>query len=471
MLSTGCVSGAVQLDLSLLVSLFAAVIPLTIQLEREEIKATVVNSFGISTFDLCVILPKLKLQCLLLIMVLLRSPVVTLSKAATGIIRPLSNLLVLPCSSTALLMTALQCFGQAAACFPTSLPTVGQSGLVRLLAMFEEEVTWMTQKSDQLATTSFSSVRKSNIKEYSSLVLRTVETVLLCCSPMLSKSLRESFESLVAEALVCVCKGVLSPSLLKTHPPWSGDRRVKRSVVELIRCDLDLQAALLRLALTEIQAPHPDGHISGNIALLRRTAEICSQLSYHTWGTHTSFDAISFEACRVLLVINSILHPSILSLPNNFMKSNASKNLIFEQRELFNGSQRVRAETKSEGMTVTAFISDSDANMFGKRKRAEYEDIPSLSVDRNTTDTIDATTAVSSSSSSSSSSMISTLALSGAPKEFFETDWSAKKISTIESKQTFFEDGRKNRGDMEQEQDEEDVFELPMMDVDAAPDV
>ena len=66
------------------------------------------------------------------------------------------------------------------------------------------------------------------------------------------------------------------PPLVDQTVPWSSDRRVRRAPVEKIRCDMELQVATLRLAVTELLAPHPDGSMSGNITLVKRAAELCS---------------------------------------------------------------------------------------------------------------------------------------------------------------------------------------------------
>jgi len=101
-----------------------AVLPLYVQVEREDSRSTVVNSCGVSTADLALVLPQLKLHTLRLLSALLRVPHLGLSKVGSALIRPLSSVLATPTSSQREIAAALHCFSQAGACFPTLLPKV-----------------------------------------------------------------------------------------------------------------------------------------------------------------------------------------------------------------------------------------------------------------------------------------------------------------------------------------------------------
>lgn len=101
--------------------------------------------------------------------------------------------------------------------------------------------------------------------------------------------------------------------LVDTITPWTSDRRVRRASVERIRCNVELQATILRLAVTELLAPHPDGCMSGNITLVKRAAELCSYqatvVDLKTFGvleiglksrafSSSIYSSLSFEANR-----------------------------------------------------------------------------------------------------------------------------------------------------------------------------
>jgi hypothetical protein len=90
---------------------------------------------------------------------------------------------------------------------------------------------------------------------------------------------------------------------------------VRRAPVERIRCNVELQASMLRLAITELLAPHPDGCMSGNITLVKRAAELCSyQANVVDLKTFSSleigpksrafsssiYSSLSFEANRLI---------------------------------------------------------------------------------------------------------------------------------------------------------------------------
>ena len=221
MLSCGCLCGGVQIDLQALTTLFGAVLPLSVPLEREESRSTIINSSGISNVDLALILPVLKRQTLRCMSALMKSPRLTLSKAASGIIRPLCSLLALPCASDALQADTFGCFTQAAGCFPTLVPTIGSVGVASLLSLLEREIRMITASADKTSSLSAaergssSSSTESVSSGRSVMVMSTVESILLFCGGLLPRAIRESVELLVAEALVCLCKGIVQPSLGK----------------------------------------------------------------------------------------------------------------------------------------------------------------------------------------------------------------------------------------------------------------
>lgn len=109
MLTIGCASGAVQINLLPLSSIIGTVLPLTIYFGREDSHCTVVNESGISSLDLALILPQLKLSTLEVISALLLYPLATLSKIASDIIVPLSNLVALQSTSKTVLEASLVC--------------------------------------------------------------------------------------------------------------------------------------------------------------------------------------------------------------------------------------------------------------------------------------------------------------------------------------------------------------------------
>ena len=130
MLGNGCISGAVQLELTPIAALLSTLLPFNIQVDRESSKSTVINANNISIYDLSLILPQLKLNCLRFLSSLLRSSSLSLSKIGTGVLRPLSVLLAMPSPSVDLTASTLACFSQATSCFPTLLPRVAIGGII-----------------------------------------------------------------------------------------------------------------------------------------------------------------------------------------------------------------------------------------------------------------------------------------------------------------------------------------------------
>ena len=109
MLTIGCVSGAVQVNLRPLSAIIGTVLPLTIYFGREDSHCTVINESGISSLDFALILPQLKLSTLNVISALLLYPFCTLSKIASEIIVPVSNLIAMQSTSKMVLEASLVC--------------------------------------------------------------------------------------------------------------------------------------------------------------------------------------------------------------------------------------------------------------------------------------------------------------------------------------------------------------------------
>ena len=68
-------------------------------------------------------------------------------------------------------------------------------------------------------------------------VFDAVETLLLFCGPMLPAAVREAVEGALAQALVCLGKGVM--------PPQRGDKRMRRAPCEILRQVFTMQACVL----------------------------------------------------------------------------------------------------------------------------------------------------------------------------------------------------------------------------------
>lgn len=81
-----------------------------------------------------------------------------------------------------------------------------------LLELFEKEVSAMTVSSDKLAT---AAKPFTHDQRRSTLIVSTVEATICSCGPLLPKQFRTTVEILIAETLLCLCKGIMQPSLGK----------------------------------------------------------------------------------------------------------------------------------------------------------------------------------------------------------------------------------------------------------------
>ena len=125
-------------------------------------------------------------------------------------------------------------------------------------------------------------------------LLDTCEKLLLFVGPYLPEKARLLLETCVADSLVCLHRGIQSPRI-------STDRRLKRGQVETLRMSPRLQVSILQLSCAELLSPHNGGYLSGNAALLKSVAQSC--LVYPELNT---------VAARVLLVVNAVLHPTVV---------------------------------------------------------------------------------------------------------------------------------------------------------------
>lgn len=127
-------------------------------------------------------------------------------------------------------------------------------------------------------------------------VMEAVETLLLYCGALLPNTLREAIQAAIAEGLLCMSKGCL--------PAATNDKKLKRAPSESLRHQPTLQALLLRLAATEVMTPAAGGILSGNVTILQRASEAALRQR-----------ETSNEAARCLLIVETILQPSMVSIP------------------------------------------------------------------------------------------------------------------------------------------------------------
>ena len=290
MLSLGLTSGAAQVNYSFILNMFRSVLPYNPSINKEDSKLLVPIANDMSTYDIVLILPQIKLRCLSLMSVVFRSPAPGLSKMGSGILYPLSSLICLPYTTKLLMTAAISCFGQAAACFPSLIPISGELGFEVIVGFFNTQVEYMTSleilsdnETDERRGNSGSGIsgghsNSGNIMEPRDgpLILGVVEAILLHCGQRMDRRKRDNIEKMIAVALLCLCKGIVHPSVVNIpgQSAWSSDRRLKRSSFEPIRCNSKLQLALLRLSMMEVLSPKCDGSVGGNIALLKKAAEI-----------------------------------------------------------------------------------------------------------------------------------------------------------------------------------------------------
>jgi len=126
-----------------------------------------------------------------------------------------------------------------------------------------------------------------------------MEALLLYSGPMIPPKMREHIEISLAQALLCLNKGVLP-----LQPP---NRHLKRCLSpEALRQSPTLQKLIIQLSMTDVLTPGSDSVVSGNMSLLRSVCQSCLLQS-----------DTSVDAARALCVIDAVLFPSAVTLPAN----------------------------------------------------------------------------------------------------------------------------------------------------------
>lgn len=297
------------------------------------------NENGLSTLDLAALVPKLKIQSLRLLSALLATRNPGLLRLSSALSDPLlSMLLDTECiqAGSALAVPVLSALtGVLQACPATALRGSAHKSLQSILEQFRAVVNTLTQSrtsvvhgaSSELAGVGDPSVEdlstpdvtsgednvvaadsaNSSLSLYSmdfvvyfTCLSRTVESLLLLhCGPMLPAKMREHIEITLAQALLCLTKGVLP-----LQPP---NRHLKRCLSpEVLRQSPALQKLILQLCVADALTPSTDGIVSGNLSLLRSVCQSCLLQSDTT-----------LEAVRALCVIDAVLFPSAITLPAN----------------------------------------------------------------------------------------------------------------------------------------------------------
>eukprot|EP00607_Mallomonas_marina_P006605 CAMPEP_0182434354 /NCGR_PEP_ID=MMETSP1167-20130531/69347_1 /TAXON_ID=2988 /ORGANISM="Mallomonas Sp, Strain CCMP3275" /LENGTH=553 /DNA_ID=CAMNT_0024624149 /DNA_START=591 /DNA_END=2252 /DNA_ORIENTATION=- len=416
MLLCGCVSGAVSLDLSPVLSMLSAVLSLQVDASLSDPKSIIQNDHGLSAVDLSVILAELKIHSISLLRTLLLTPRPALLKSSVSICRIVN--ILMNCRETHTLSSvsglAVQVMALAVKCFPTvATQTGGKSGISVLVDMFLRETSLLVRSQSGVAANTLISVTgkgvasDSNGMGTSSLdnsgsaggtpagaeaVMDAIEELLLVGSALLEEQLRVCVEVGTGQLLLCLCKGVMLPMAV--------DRRLKRYRCELIRCQPHLQSKVLQLATTELQTSHRNGAIGGNLPYLRRAAEACLGQA----------ETISV-ARRALLAIETLIHPVAAVLPPMPMqilvdgrlkqRSEASFSTTGSGVELVVGSEsRVSAEEYTDRSSTSGVKRNQDVVTFEshangkKRKTKETEEKQSNSSEGDQSEEVAAVTEV-----------------------------------------------------------------------------
>jgi hypothetical protein len=167
-----------------------------------------------------------------------------------------------------------------------------------------------------------------SIEHTTCLLLRTLEAFVLHMSCYLpTTSARTLIESIVRSCLECLCKGV--------QQVVSGtDKRIRWAPhVEVVRRSVCVQREVLQLAVTEVMAPSKTGILSANVSLLKAAAQclMASRGSVHGQDEDVS---VSREAARVLLVVGSLLHPTVVP----FVGTNAAMAVAAQHKKKATGA-------------------------------------------------------------------------------------------------------------------------------------
>lgn len=180
-------------------------------------------------------------------------------------------------------------------------------------------------------------------------VFECVECCLLHCGALLLPEIVQRIEIALSKALCIVCKGLIAPN--------NFDRKVKLSCKELIREMPNLQNLLLRISCSSILTLSRNGLVSSNISKLRQFALMAK-----------SQRATSNEATRVLLILDSYLHPTsvpLTSFPISVIVEKHLKDLQSDGKNAmdFDLSKKGGASVALATMTSSSSLTNSSNNV------------------------------------------------------------------------------------------------------------
>lgn len=251
-------------------------------------------------------------------------------------------------------LALIKAMSAAVRCFPSLVAENMEGRSIHLLSWLEQEVQHVTaltslissdSTSSAAAASTVSSSSKCNDAESTELILMLIaacEQILVHTAASLGPKIRQSFEDLVGQVLLCLSKGLV-------YPQYS-DRRMHRATehCEFLRQSPELQAAFLRMGCTEVLCGSArSGLGSTNVSLLKRVAEMA--LAHPTTAG---------EAARTLLVINSMLHPSTVSLPAipavDLGLAHINKVVDQEEKKRTSEAEQQRKSVKEESTAASA---------------------------------------------------------------------------------------------------------------------
>lgn len=374
MLSIGCSSGPVQLDLSSFLPVLQAILSLNFNLSAQDPKSAIANAQGVSPTDLCLVASQLKLHTLGVLTELLRSKHPCLLRLASGLSRPLMAMLAGPelrasFSSSLLpqlMLTTLEAARLAIRCFPTVITSGSATGVQALVDLFCGEVAVMCTFRGTLGqahgaeeenvsmgdaqTSKETAASSQGMLEKWSALLETVETLLLFAGPLLPQQIRQAIEGATGQLLACMAKG-----LLNKH---GSEKKSRRSACEVIRQVHGLQTLALRVALCDVLSSQRNGIISGNAALLKEALEPCMHQS-----------ETCMQAMHCTLALEALLRPTAVALPSVPALASAA--------DFLRASMNQPASTFASAAATASSSSSSSSSSFDadKRKMAATDDV------------------------------------------------------------------------------------------------
>jgi hypothetical protein len=290
---------------------------------------------------------------------------------------------------TACALKALECLQYLLRSFPTLVVSKCEQLLLKFVDIISLQIQYLTSDPQQQDVDT-SNTFISN-KDVITASFEVCETLLITSSPLLPVAVRQQLEGSVLRGLQCLVKGVVLHSFLSLNQGGNAltsqrllhhvqqNKKVRRELCEVLRCDVDVQKYFLLLACAEGQTSYVDGSRSANLPLLSSAAAVCSG------------HQVTAAVCgRIGLCTSNIMFPAGVGLPSPPLIEVAHKKILehnayIEQSKgktsKASGDNDIESEEEDAGDNTT---SDELVNVTQesskKRKMMDSDDAEDISV-------------------------------------------------------------------------------------------